>query len=73
MMFDERSIEWFVLVSLDDQFDDLIRERDEVVFCAWVEGEQTVEIFVRSSCEAQGGLSANLVCVMFDTSCGSET
>jgi hypothetical protein len=42
MLLDERRVERFMLVSFDDVFDDFGREGLEVVFCAWVGGDEGV-------------------------------
>jgi hypothetical protein len=42
MLLDERRVERFMLVSFDDVFDDFSGEGLEVVFCAWLGGDEGV-------------------------------
>ena len=43
MLLDKRRVEWFVLMSFDDVFDDLGGEVLEIFFCAWVCRDERVE------------------------------
>jgi hypothetical protein len=44
MMFYEKVVKWFVLMSLDDVFYDFGRELFEIFLCARLEGHELIKI-----------------------------
>lgn len=48
MSLDKSSIQWLVLVSLDDEFEDLAGENDEFFFCLRVSVQDRPDVDLRA-------------------------